>query len=92
MNLYIIYISIFLYILNSLLIILCITFSLIAPPICDTEGAVRLIDGFVDNEGRVEVCLNGVWGAVCDDGWDQTDSHVVCGQLGHPELGKSAHV
>ncbi len=60
----------------------------IAPGECSEEGAVRLVDGFVANEGRVEVCVNGVWGSVCDDGWDQTDAHVVCGQLGHPELGQ----
>ena len=52
-----------------------------------TNGDVRLADGFIDNEGRVEVCVNRVWGAVCDQGWDKTDAHVVCTQLGHPELG-----
>ena len=49
---------------------------------------MRLADGIIDNEGRVEVCVNGVWGTVCDQGWDKTDAHVVCKQLGHPELGK----
>ena len=24
---------------------------------------------------------------MCDDGWDKTDAHVVCQQMGHPELG-----
>ena len=59
----------------------------LAPNQC-TTGAVRLADGIIDNEGRVEVCVNGVWGTVCDQGWDKTDAHVVCQQLGHPELGK----
>ncbi|XP_019854372.1 PREDICTED: scavenger receptor cysteine-rich domain superfamily protein-like [Amphimedon queenslandica] len=51
-----------------------------------TNGALRLADGVIDNEGRVEVCVNGVWGSVCDQGFDVTDAHVVCQQLGHPEL------
>ena len=51
------------------------------------EGSIRLASGVIDQEGRVEVCVNGVWGALCDDGWDSTDAHVICKQLGYAELG-----
>ena len=55
-----------------------------------TNGEIRLVDGVIENEGRVEVCYNGVWGAVCDQGWDSTDGHVACTQMGHPELGRKS--
>ena len=46
------------------------------------DGQVRLVDGTVNTEGRVEVCFNQRYGTICDDLWDNTDASVVCGQLG----------
>ena len=54
-----------------------------------THGDVRLLGGTSDSEGRVEVCVNGVWGTVCDDSWNYQDAQVVCRQLRLPFEGKN---
>ena len=50
---------------------------------CFSNGNVRLVGGASSNEGRVEVCVNGMWGTVCNGGWDSRDATVVCKQLGY---------
>ena len=45
---------------------------------------MKLAGNVSEHEGRVEVCLNGVWGTVCDDQWGASDAMVVCKELGLP--------
>nr|XP_039264415.1 uncharacterized protein LOC120340186 [Styela clava] len=45
--------------------------------------AVRLVGGNITKRsGRVEVRYNDIWGTICDDGWGQEESNVVCHMLG----------
>lgn len=79
--------------LRKLILVLCgqfyKSFSVIVPSPgvspCET-GEVRLV-GAVTNatSGRVEVCVSGVWGSVCNSGgWDAVNAAVVCHQLTLP--------
>jgi len=49
--------------------------------------AVRLVDGPIAGEGRIEMYFytpgNFGWGTVCDDGFTDAAARVVCYMLGY---------
>ena len=51
------------------------------------HGSIRLAGSSDPLRGRVEVCVNGTWGSVCNDYWHNNDARVVCRQLGFPAEG-----
>ena len=51
------------------------------------DGEVHLVNGSISQEGRVEVCVNGIWGTICGTGWNKIDAFVVCKQLGYTNSG-----
>ena len=46
------------------------------------DGDIRLVGGETESEGQVEMCFNGVWSAVCANGWNEIAANIVCSQLG----------
>ena len=54
-----------------------------------TDGDIQIIPYNSDNKqmGRVEMCVNGAWGTVCSDFFDDNDAKVACRQLGYSHLG-----
>ena len=40
------------------------------------------------SRGRVEMCVGGRFGAVCDESWKNNDASVVCSQLGFSRYGR----
>ena len=48
-----------------------------------TDYNVQLVDGPSLNEGRVLICINGVWGTLCNSGIDYNDAGVICLELGY---------
>ena len=53
-----------------------------------SDGDLRLVNGSVPTEGRVEICRNNSYGTICDDQWDVLDARVACRQLGYSGQGK----
>ena len=47
-----------------------------------TEDSVRLVGGLNQFNGRVEVCKDGSWAAICKSGFGSSEAKAVCGNLG----------
>ena len=47
------------------------------------DGDIQLVGGITFNQGRLEVCMNGAWGSVCDsdDIFTTDEAIVACRQL-----------
>jgi len=50
--------------------------------ITDVAGDLRLVGGYTERDGRLEIFYNGNWGTVCDDRFSVVSIGVACRQLG----------
>ena len=57
-----------------------------------SDGEVRLEGGNNSSLGRVEVCVNNVWGSVCNSRFGRSEAIVICRQLGFNDTGKITEV
>ena len=50
-----------------------------------SNWSIRLTDSETDNEGRVEICTDGIWMTIDASRftWSYNESKVVCRQLGY---------
>lgn len=55
---------------------------------CNSEGVVRLVWGPGTWEGNIQICMNGLWGWVCQNAFGTPDAQVICSQLGFTRQGK----
>ena len=53
-----------------------------------SNATLRIVDGPSHLEGRLEVCLNNVWGTVCESSWGNNNAAVACRQLGYQPTGE----
>ena len=44
--------------------------------------------GANESEGTVEICIDRLWGTICDTSWGSPETKVVCKQLGFVAFGK----
>jgi len=56
-------------------------------PVNCTTGEIRLRGGTNQREGRVEICIDRIWGTICDTSWDNREAQVACRQLGFSSNG-----
>ena len=54
-----------------------------------TDGEIKIIpySSYSKLIGRLEVCVNGAWGVICRDFFDNNDAAVACKQLGYSSIG-----
>ena len=54
-----------------------------------SNGSIRLTNGGQNNEGRVEICTDGIWMTTDTNYWNYNNAKIVCRQLGYHDTCKN---
>ena len=65
---------------HSLLIFLCVC-SFVCIAHC-SDGQIKLIEGYLEENGRLEICSNKRWESLSYYYWDSHVTRVACIELG----------
>ncbi|XP_064397372.1 scavenger receptor cysteine-rich domain superfamily protein-like isoform X2 [Halichondria panicea] len=52
-----------------------------------TDSDIRFVGGATDNEGKVEICNDSRWIAICSNGWTEQDAGQMCQKFGFASIG-----
>ena len=52
-----------------------------------TDYDIKLVNNSISNEGKLMMCINGVWGVFCYNSITTNDAKVICKHLGYPSAG-----
>ena len=74
--------------LVKVIVILIFKFIFVYSVVKCKHGDIRLAGTSYNTIGRVELCLNGTWGTICSNGFDDKDASVICKQLGYSPYGE----
>lgn len=59
---------------------------------CNIEGAIRLVGGASELEGRAELCTPDMtWTAVCGEVFSLNEARVICRMLGYSQMSRLIH-
>ena len=63
--------------------------GVLCPEPCFQLGDIRLVNGSSTSQGRVEICVGGVWSSVCaDESLCEDVGRLACAYLGFSSLRK----